>query len=86
MCVGHHVVAYTVHRLLRLAICVQLARSRWSSLWPLSGQIGRSWLVTRKLYLRYDEGETWTRTQQTKLTTLLDKPLELELGVAAQFG
>ena len=52
----------------------------------LPGQIGRSRLVARKLHLEYDEYETWARAQQAKLMTLLDKPLKLELRVAAQLG
>ena len=52
----------------------------------LPGQIRWSWPIPRKLHLRYDECETWTRTQQTKLTTLLDKLLKLEPGGAAKLG
>lgn len=54
--------------------------------WSLPGQIGRSWLVARKLHQGDGEDQTWARTQQAKLTTLLDKPLEREFGVAAQLG
>ena len=54
--------------------------------WSQSGQIKWNWSIARKRHLGDDEYETWTRTQQAKLTTLLDKLLELEPGVAAKLG
>jgi hypothetical protein len=52
----------------------------------LPGQIGRYRLIERTLHLGDEKDQTWTGTQQTQVTALLDKPLEWDLAGATQLG